>query len=281
MKRHDFIQTVVRSEMSNKEQIREACINQSFDRATSGESQNRKEKIFMKRTIKRLAPMAACLVLVIAAVAVIPNLFNNSNHPLTNPTQSGEQSTNNPPASGIVIVGEKRDGFGDAVDENAIENPVYISPMLQNAINSAKPEDKIKTVVLVPGFYDYLNAFELDGVVYGELSNYLRSGAWKNEFGWEFANSDSEKFVEETEAKLAHMQEQAYLAFYAKTVSELEIENAEPFTSEYPGSYTFIAVLSPDKILSLKEEKCFMWLWSAGQDGQFEIQPEDLIAVDE
>jgi hypothetical protein len=95
MKRHDFIQTVVRAEMSDKEKIREACLNQNLDWSKSGELQNRKEQIFMKRTMKWLAPVAACLVFALTVV-IVPNLFNQNPTSSSSNSEDKEVTTSNP-----------------------------------------------------------------------------------------------------------------------------------------------------------------------------------------
>ncbi|MDR0248338.1 MAG: hypothetical protein LBI44_01550 [Oscillospiraceae bacterium] len=80
MKRHEFIQSAVRAEMSDKARIREACVNLRTGRETPAETQIRKEKVFMFNTRKWLAPAAACLLIAIAAVAV-PNFLKQPSAP--------------------------------------------------------------------------------------------------------------------------------------------------------------------------------------------------------
>ena len=83
MKGKELIQTAVRAEMPDMEQMRENCIRQAA------------EKSGAKRGIwaKSLVPAAACAVVIIAAVFAFPNLIDGGS-PVTDPellAQPGNQ----------------------------------------------------------------------------------------------------------------------------------------------------------------------------------------------
>ena len=219
----------------------------------SGKIQPRKVNS-MNQIVKWLTPVAACLVIALAATLAVPNLFP----PAPNPS------------GGIIIVGTEMDNSGAISEDYRV--PDYISPMLQNAINSAKPGDRIKTVVLAPGFWDYLYAFEIDGTTYWELYEYWASGILSDEHDRGY----SEALYKQLEAVKAL----AAAAFFEKAVSELGIIDAEfNFSGGYP---TFVAILYPEKILSLEQAKCFMRLWSPAELDNLVITNEDtLIAMNE
>jgi len=92
MKRQDFIQSVVRAELSDKEQIRAACLSQNLDWSTSGKAQTRKERSLMARTGKRLILVAACAALVVVAAAVIGNNGRSPTPPIWSGSASSTQA---------------------------------------------------------------------------------------------------------------------------------------------------------------------------------------------
>jgi hypothetical protein len=77
MKRHEFIRTVVRAEMSSKEQIRQACLSQDLARVQPEKLEKRKERFSMNTTMKWLAPVAACAIIALA-VFVAPNFLRSA-----------------------------------------------------------------------------------------------------------------------------------------------------------------------------------------------------------
>lgn len=226
----------------------------------------------MRRNLaKWFAPAALGLAAVIVMAFVLPNL------PGTKPHDPG-----------TIISENTRDSFDLDAAANAPDlrpaavggAPDYISPMLQDAVNSAKAGELITTIVLVPGFYEYRDAFEVDGVTYFELWQYAGSGVWKEgvppEHEWEKAKFDANpgEYVQNMGGRLSNMEEMAFAAFQAKTVAELNIKvgvMAIVQDAEYHyGAFTFIANLSPEQIKSLEREGCFMKLWSPVE----ELAPE-------
>ena len=75
MKRHEFIQSVVRAEMSDKEQIRQNCIS-----GTEKVSQ-----IGYGVWVKRLIPAAACFMVILAAVIAFPYLNSDNERLIEKP----------------------------------------------------------------------------------------------------------------------------------------------------------------------------------------------------
>jgi len=199
-----------------------------------------------KRTGLRFAGLVACMVMIIAVIFAMPN--------------------GNIPVNGTVIIGKTLDDFYSPPEQANFENPVYISPMLQNAIDSAKPGDLIKTVVYVSGFWEYREAFEVDGVNYGEIWQYWNSGVWKSGVPPENA-SEKAKFEANPDEYIKNLLERVdAMAEAAKTkaIADLSLKAGVLAVTqdEYPYRHTFIANLSSEQIKVLENEKCFMKLWS-------------------
>ena len=170
--------------------------------------------------------------------------------------------------SGVVIVGDKHDGF---VSNAEAFEPAYISPMLREAMDSANPGDLIKTIVSVPGFWEYRNGFEVDGVTYWDYYMYVTSGAWKD------GDTNRRENSAEMWEKLEAMEEAAYESFREKAIADLSIKiGAFEITDDeyFKHGYTFIANLSPEQIKLLEKEKVFMLLWAPNWNGPvFELEP--------
>ncbi len=164
MKRHDFIQTVVRAEMSDKEQIRETCVNQ-VDNVLS-----KKRGIW----VKRMVPAVACAAVVLAAVLIFPHMNNNlinglgteKNNPSGQSETNDNQGNKNPSIPNqtseaeiveipnwddMTITGKfsviSFDGASYFVNEAKI-NPSYIDKLLGKATSSGQDvyEDKIYSI---------------------------------------------------------------------------------------------------------------------------------------
>jgi hypothetical protein len=202
---------------------------------------SRKERNMMKLPFKWLIPATVCLAAV-AAIFTAPKLLNSP-------------GVTEPPGR-IIIVGETPDGF--VMETNALM-PVYLSPMLREAMASANPGDLLKTIVWVPGFWEYRDAFEVDGVTYWDFYMYVSTGEWwKDDAG---RREDSAEMW----AKLEAMEDAAYASFREKAIAGLngkigafEITDDEYFSR----GYTFIANLLSEQIRLLEEDKIFMKLWS-------------------
>ncbi|MCL2141116.1 MAG: hypothetical protein FWH42_05600 [Dehalococcoidia bacterium] len=239
MKNDKYIQSFKPIEPTEEAQKR--MFNQIMSRAHSAETQQVRKGNYMERIIKLfnvkwLAPVAACLVIAILTTVAAPNLLN---------------------ISGKVIVGAEKDSFWENISMEYI-GPVHISPKLQEAMDSAKDKDRIKTVVMVPGFWEYLDRFEVDGMTYWEM--YIEMGTVST--GKQ--NGEHERdYVQELYEKLECIQKMAAQAFLEKAVSDLGIKDAEFETSHYP---SLIMILTPAQILSLEQVGCFMSLWSGNQD---------------
>jgi len=209
---------------------------------------------------KWLVPAAACLALAIAVTFTVPNLVKG------------------PGTDGKIIVGSTIDKiYSDASSEEFI--PIRISPALQDAIDFAKTKDLIKTVVTVPGFWEYRYTFEVDGITYSELLQYATSGVWKEGIPPEHAGekakfeANPDEYLGDSRAKnlwarLYDMEEAAFAAFKTKAIAELSavVGTITVTQDEYPYWHVFIANLSPEQIKLLESEGCFMGLWSPTVD---------------
>jgi len=163
-----------------------------------------------------------------------------------------------------VVVGSKRDGFVLTAAETQRPpgtpyQPVYVSPMLREAMESAGPGSLFKTVVNVSGFWDYLYAFELDGVNYWEFYMYVTSGAW-----WD-GDTNRREASAGMWAQLEAMEEAAFALFRAKAINGIRalIGDFEITDDEYfKRGHIFVAHLSAEQIEALEEAKAFLKLWS-------------------
>jgi len=220
----------------------------------------RKDTKRMTLTFKWLVPVAACLAITIASVFTVPNLIKSPDV--------------TPPPNGIVIIGDKPDGFDLNAAAEDVKNPVYISPMLKNAKDSAKPGDLIKTIVSMPGYWDYLCDFEVDGVTYWDYYMYVSGGTWKDD------DTNRREDSQQMWDKLNAMEEAAFESFRTRAISELtaKIGTFEVTDDEYyKRGFTFIANLSPEQIDLLETEKVFMKLWSPDWDVPV-FEPESVIS---
>jgi len=76
VKRHDFIKSIVRAELSDREQIRKVCINQISDNTPVNVPQERQRKSWGNMT-KWLVPITTCLAVVIA-IPILASHWNVS-----------------------------------------------------------------------------------------------------------------------------------------------------------------------------------------------------------
>jgi|GEM_PF-3565742 len=196
-----------------------------------------RRNVFSGLTLRWLAPAAVCCAVVVMALFAAPNLLN---------------------APGKIIVGAAPDPFGNAppLEEDGLFEPVYISQMLRDALKKAGKNDRIKTVVMVPGFWDYLYQYEEDGMTYSELLSFWAGGSYK----YEHSREEAERLAQELYGKMEQMQKNAADKYLQSVLKDWGIDNAEVDLDYYP---KFVAVLTPATILALEQEKCFMWLWSA------------------